>query len=126
MVLVHKAWIRSFSWFLNSSTMSYNPSMMQPMRITVTQPISQFQTPLLLYYCIEDKQTCDCERSILGTLAAWSHLLVWRDNIEVLLNMDATWLSRSDGMAIARFLAATPNQAARQHSKNVTALTLVR
>lgn len=49
--------------------------------------------------------TVDCDRSILGVLDATNHLLVCLVRILALLNIGATWLSKSKGIAIPLFLA---------------------
>lgn len=65
------------------------------------------------FFCEDDRlcqQTWDCERSIFGVLAAWSHLLVWRESIAALLKRDATCVSRSDGIAIPLLFAVKTKQ----------------
>lgn len=49
--------------------------------------------------------TWDWDLSIFGIFDAWSHLLVCLVNIDALLNMAATWLSKSKGIAIPLFFA---------------------
>lgn len=49
--------------------------------------------------------TWECDLSILGVLDACNHLLVCRVKMVVLLNIAATWLSRSKGIAMPLCLA---------------------
>lgn len=49
--------------------------------------------------------TCDCDRSIFGVFDACSHLLVCLDNKLLFVNIEATWFSKSEGIAIDLFFA---------------------